>query len=116
MGEPEHEIRDRLSQTWKALMGRLAEYDFPPQIVFETLAEVATDGMLREFGPSAAAHMLRLRADAIEAEELGRIHELFSGADRELDAATMPIVASVSFDQIRIVANDSDLVLDIVGR
>ena len=51
MGEPEHEIRDRLSQTWKALMGRLAEYEFPPQIVFETLAEVATDGMLREFGP-----------------------------------------------------------------
>ena len=50
-------------------------------MIFETLADVATDGMAREYGASAACHMLRLSADALETAEQARAADLLHGPD-----------------------------------
>lgn len=81
MDQTEFEMRDRLRRTWTQLIGRLDGSEFPAHMIFETLADVATDGMAREYGASAASHMLRLSADALEAAEQTRAADLIHGPD-----------------------------------
>ena len=81
MEQTEFEMRDRLRQTWQQLVGRLNGSEFPAHMVFETLAAVAVDGMAREYGATAASHMLRLSADAIEASEQARAADLIGGPE-----------------------------------
>ena len=83
MEQTEFELRDRLRRTWRQLIGRLDGSEFPAHMVFETLADVAVDGMAREYGATAASHMLRLSADAIEATEQARAADLIGGPDRD---------------------------------
>lgn len=83
MEQTEFELRDRLRQTWRHLIGRLDGAEFPAHMVFETLADVATAGMAREYGATAASHMLRLSADAIEATEQARAADLICGPDHD---------------------------------
>ena len=116
MSESEHEMRRRLAQTWKALMARMTDYDLPVHIVFETMAEVATAGMLERYGSSAAAQMLRLRADAIKAEEADRVQKLLAGENETFAPPIAAILPGSSLEPWPAHAADQGVIVDLIGR
>ena len=79
MFESDLEMRNRLSRTWKALVAKLEGSEFPAHMVYETLAEVAIQGMVGEHGARGAALLLRLKLDDMEAIERNRLSDLING-------------------------------------
>ena len=83
MQRDEVELRARLRSIWKQLVLELRDSEFPAYLVYDTLSEVAIEGMVQAFGASGATSMLRLRADAIEGLQREDARDLIGGGARE---------------------------------